>query len=115
MVKSIKILKSGIASSNYKTPEFIMFAKTFKAEFIKELQSIGAKLIGFNEGHFYISGFFTKDDKCYYFSLSDVRGMEFQDQIDLLYRTARDNKDFQGGHNCYVKLESGMAKKMVLV
>lgn len=114
MVKSIEILKGGLESSNYKTPEFRAFARTFKAEFTKELQSIGAELIGFNEGHFYISGFFTINEKCFYFSLSDVRGMEFQDQIELLYRTAKNNKDFQGGHNQFVRLEKGMVSKMNL-
>ena len=115
MLQSIKSLESGLESSCEKTPEFIEFAKTFKSEFTKELQSIGAKLTNFNVGHFYLSGFFSRNGKCYYFSLSDVREMEFQDQIDLLYRTAKDSKDFQGGHNCYVRLETGMAKKMVLV
>lgn len=114
MLKSIEILKGGLESSSYKTPEFLAFSKTFKTELKKELHAVGAKLTDFSVGHFYVSGFFTADEKCFYFSLTDVRGMEFQSEINLLYRTAKDNKDFQGGHNQYVRLQKGMASKMNL-
>ena len=114
MMKSIEILKGGIESSSYKTHDFIAFCKTFKSEFTTELKVIGAKLTDFNVGHFFVSGFFSINGKCFYFSLSDVRGMEFQSEINLLYRTARNNRDFQGGKNQYVKLEKGMGSKMNL-
>lgn len=114
MLKSIAILKKGLESASYKTPEFIAFSRTFKTELTNELKAVGAKLTDFSVGHFYISGFFTLNGKCFYFSLSDVRGMEFQSEINLLYRTAKDNKDFQGGHNQYVRLGKGMASKMNL-
>lgn len=114
MMKSIEILKGGLESSGYKTPEFIAFCKTFKSEFTTELKAIGAKLTDFNVGHFFVSGFFSINGKYFYFSLSDVRGMEFQEHIDLLYRTAKNSKDFQGGHNQYVRLEKRMGSKMDL-
>lgn len=115
MVKSIEILKGGLESSSYKTPEFIAFCRTFKSELSIELKAIGAKLTDFNVGHFFLSGFFDLNEKCFYFSLSDVRGMEFQEHIDLLYRTAKNNKDFQGGHNQYVRLDKRMGSKMNLL
>lgn len=114
MLKSIAILKAGLESSSYKTPEFNAFSKTFRSELTNELKAVGAKLTDFSVGHFYVSGFFSLNGKCFYFSLCDVRGMEFQSEINLLYRTAKDSKDFQGGYNQYVRLERGMASKMNL-
>jgi hypothetical protein len=71
-----------------------------------------------NRGHFYLSGFFTKGEKIFYFSLSDVRGSDFVlgsgGDLDLLYRTAKHYKDWSGGTNCYVIIEAGMAQKMRL-
>lgn len=110
------MLKNGFESSSTKTPEFISFCRTFKSEFTKELLSIGATNIEFNYGHFYISGFFTIDTQAWYFSLSDVRGMEYclnqSCMGKLLYRTAKDYRDFSGGQNRYATIESGMAKEM---
>lgn len=116
MKRSIKKLKSGFESSTGKTPEFISFCRTFKSEFSKELMSIGASAIEFNYGHFYISGFFMIGLQAWYFSLSDVRGMEYNLNRDcmgkLLYRTAKDYRDFTGGQNRYATIEPGMGKKM---
>jgi hypothetical protein len=116
MRKSIQMLKRGFQSSCGKTQEFIGFCRTFKSEFTKELLSISATNIEFNYGHFYISGFFTIGTQAWYFSLSDVRGMEYNLNRDcmgkLLYRTAKDYRDFTGGQNRYAKIEPGMGKEM---
>ena len=113
MNKILEKLKQGFESSSGKTPEWKEFCKLFKSEFSKELKSIGATDIVFGNGHFYISGFFTADSgQIYYFSLSDVRGMEFQNSIDFLYRTAEHYRDWTGGGNQWIKLEQGMAKRM---
>jgi hypothetical protein len=116
MKKSIQMLKRGFESSSRKTPEFISFCRTFKSEFTKELLSISATNIVFNYGHFYISGFFTIGLQAWYFSLSDVRGMEYclnqSCMGKLLYRTAKDYRDFTGGQNRYVNIEPGMAENM---
>ena len=104
-------MKAGFESSSRKTPEFVSFSRLFKKAITRELNSIGATLTDFNTGYFYVSGFFRKDGKCYYFSLSDVRHFA---NSDLLYRTAKDEKDFTGGHNQYVKIEDGMAYNMRL-
>ena len=115
MKQIIQLLKSGFESSCYKTPEFSSFSRKFKNAMKKELATIGAELTAYSVGHFYVSGFFRIGEKCYYFSLSDVRGGEFVSEHKMLYRTAKDEKDYTGGGNCYVTIEEGMAQKMRLV
>ncbi len=116
MRKSIKMLRQGFESSCYTTPEFAQFFRTFKSEFTKELKSQGATNIVFSRGHFYLSGFCTINNQAWYFSLSDVRGMEHclnqSCMGKLLYRTARDYKDYTGGQNRYATIREGMGEDM---
>lgn len=119
MKQSVKLLKAGFESSSSTTPEFLQFFRTFKKEFTKELQSIGASNIEIGKGHFYVSGFFTLGTQAWYFSLSDVRGMDYglanypdSCMNKLMYRTTKSYKDYTGGYNRYAKIESGMAKNM---
>ena len=119
MKQTLKLLLKGFESSSFTTPEFKAFYNTFKKEFTKELLSIGATAITFSRGHFYVSGFFTIGTQAWYFSLSDVRGMEYGLRINpdscsnkLLYRTAKDYKDYTGGGNRYAKIQEGMAEEM---
>lgn len=114
MNKTLELLEKGFESSSFKTPEFLSFVRTFKSEFTKELKSVGATNIVFSVGHFYISGFFTKGSQVYYFSLSDVRGMVFARTPNMMYRTARDYKDYTGGINQWLDIKSGMANEMNL-
>ena len=111
MKKTIELLKQGFESSTGTTPEFRTFYSTFKKEFTKELKSIGATEIVFSKGHFYISGFFTVDNQAYYFNLGDVRGSEYR-MPNLMYRTAEHYKDYTGGSNRWVDIETGMSEKM---
>lgn len=116
MKKSIQMLQQGFESSSGLTPEFQQFFRTFKREFTKELHSVGATNVQMSRGHFYVSGFCTIDGQVWYFSLSDVRGMEYclnqSCMGKLLYRTANDYKDYTGGQNRYATIETGMAEKM---
>lgn len=106
-----KLQANNFESSSSKTLEFSQFARDFKKEFIKELQTIGANFDSFGVGHFYVSGFFKKGEQLFYFSISDVRhGFGTK----LLYRTAKHNKDWTGGSNRYAQIETGMASKMIL-
>ena len=121
MKQSLDLLLTGFESSSGKTPEWLTFFKTFKREFTKELQSIGAQNIVFNRGHFYLSGFFTVNGLIYYFSLSDVRGMDYglrnnpdSCMSQLLFRRAAHYKDFTGGQNHYVRIGTGMAEQMYM-
>ena len=109
MNKTLALLRKGFESSAYKTPEFEAFCRTFRNEFSKELKSIGATDRTFRIGHFEIFGNYTINNQPFYFSLSDVR---FFPEAQLLYRTCKDYSDYSGGYNRYVKIETGMAKKM---
>lgn len=116
MKKSIELIMKGFYSSSNTTKEFMNFVRTFRSEFTKELKSIGATDIQIGKGHFYVSGFFTVDGQAWYFSLSDVRGIQYclnqSCMGKLLYRTAKNYKDFTGGQNRYAKIETGMAQNM---
>jgi hypothetical protein len=116
MKKAIQMLQAGFESSSGLTPEFAQFYRTFKSEFTKELKSQGATDIVFNRGHFYVSGFCTINGQAWYFSLSDVRGMEYclnqSCMGKLLYRTAKNYKDFTGGQNRYATIRQGMGEDM---
>jgi len=119
MKQSLALLKKGFESSSGKTPEFMAFTKIFKKEFTCELESISATNIVFSIGHFYISGFFTVDGQVYYFSIPDVRGINHclannpdSCMCQLLYRTAKDYKDYTGGVNRYAKIRFDMAADM---
>jgi len=119
MKNTVIALLAGFESSSGKTPEFLAFVRTFKKEFTKELQSVGATDIQFSRGHFYVSGFFTLDDKMFYFNLGDVRGMDYSMKSNpdscmskLLYREVQHYKDYSGGANRYVRIGEGMAQDM---
>ncbi len=119
MKKTVKLLEQGFESSSGKTPEFIAFTKIFKREFTSELKSIDVTDIVFSVGHFYISGFFTVNNQAYYFSLPDVRDINYclktnpdSCMCKLLYRTAKDYKDYTGGVNRYVKIKFDMSADM---
>ncbi len=93
----MKFSQTNFEQSSYKTPEFIAFAKEFKKQIKAELNKVGAELNSFNVGHFYLSGFFYKGEQCYYFSWHNG-------DSNLMYRTAKDTRDFTGGSNCWMKL-----------
>ena len=99
-------------SSSVKTKQFTDFVKTFKSEFKKEMAKVGATDIEFNIGHFYISGFFNVGTKLYYFSFGDIRGMNYQREHSLMYRTAQHRKDWTGGSNQWVTVDENMANQM---
>jgi hypothetical protein len=99
-------------SDSYNTPEFNEFFELFKRSFGKELKKIGATDFVFSKGHFYLSGFFTVNEQPYYFSISDVRDGCLQPK--LLVRTAKDYKDYTGGGNMYVIIQSGMYKDLAV-
>jgi hypothetical protein len=73
--------------------------------------------IKFSNGHYYFSGFATKNNKAIYFSIPDVRYGWASDGLNLLIRTAKDYKDYKGGSNNYsffdVKDIQELANKLV--
>ncbi len=62
-------------------------------------QQIGAELVSFNKGHYYVSGFIKREEKYVYFSISDVRHFPGSWVNDVLVRTAKHEKDYTGGAN----------------
>ncbi len=114
MKNSLKALRKGFESSSDLTKEFAQFFNTFRKEFGKELEGIGATNISFNMGHFYISGFFDIGKQAYYFSLSDVRDFREGNGMwgCLLYRTATGHRDYRGGSNCYTPVKIGMGAEL---
>lgn len=109
MEKTLKLLACGFESSCYTTPEFSTYASTFKREIKKRLGEIGAELLDFNRGHFYVSGFFKKGEQIYYFSQSDVRG---GGDNKILVRTAKHVKDYSGGANNYSQLGDNLFERL---
>ncbi len=68
----------------------------------KALKNAGFEDIKISNGHYYFSGFATKNEKVIYFSISDVRhGFDGK----VLIRTAKDYRDFSGGGNNYARLD----------
>ena len=118
MNKTLALLQQGFESSSGLTPEFNQFYKTFKKEFTCELKSVGATDIVFSRGHFYVSGFFTIGKQAWYFSLSDVRGIagkmnyNYNYKPQLMYREAKDYKDYTGGVNRWVDIKFDMSADM---
>jgi len=102
-------------SSSTKTPQFKDFVNQFKSAFKKEMKSIGVTDVPFSVGHFDITGFFSYQGQIYYFSLGDIRGMNYSGNVTMMYRTAEHLKDYRGGSNQWITIENGMAKSMMRI
>ena len=96
------------STNSNQDPAFVAFKRIFKSAMTAELKKVNAEDIVFSYGHYYVSGFFTKGNQPYYFSISDVR---FFKDCKVLYRTAKDYGDFTGGHNMYAPMEKDMFLK----
>jgi hypothetical protein len=96
--KSIKLINEKFESSSNKTPQYLKAHKTFKNEFKKMMNPICNNIEISKPNHFDITGFFElKNNKIYYFSIGDLR---WSGEI-MLFRTAKDFKDYSGGINQY--------------
>jgi hypothetical protein len=83
--------------------DFKVFARMFKSHITKSLPE-GARLVQFNIGHYYLSGFIQRDDRFVYFSISDVRFFPSAWHQHILVRTAESDRDYTGGSNGYTTL-----------
>ena len=92
------------SSGSYTGDDFNSFARSFKTAMNKLTQNVGAELVNYNKGHYYISGFIKRWDKYVYFSISDVRHLSMWWIEELLVRTAKHAKDYTGGANRYTEL-----------
>lgn len=84
--------------------DFNIFAGKFMLHIRKSLPE-GVKLVNFNRGHYYCSGFVQYEDKFAYFSISDVRHFPGDWVSNILIRTAESVKDYTGGRNGFCTLE----------
>lgn len=101
MKQALERTQDKFESSCQRTPEYLAWHRLFKKEFKKFLNDKGITEIDISKpNHFDMSGFFKKD-KCYYFSVSDLRW----DKTFLL-RTAEHFKDYTGGSNNFINMES---------
>ncbi len=113
MKRILALLAAGFVSSAGKTKQFTEFARKFKIAFENEIDKANGILITYTVGHFYVSGFFrVKTGQLIYFSLPDVRTWSATRPDtyygSMLWRTAKDAKDFTGGTNRKVVLHDGM-------
>jgi hypothetical protein len=95
-------------SSSGKTPEFMAFARMFRARIKKEAARFQLEVVAWNTGHFYCSGFVKNKitGKFAYFSVSDVRHFPGEWADNILVRTAQHIKDYTGGANGSADLKS---------
>jgi hypothetical protein len=66
----------------------------------------GWELVNFNTGHYYCSWFIKNGDKYVYCSFSDVRYFSTSWYKLILYRVAKNERDYTGGSNWYTELEN---------
>lgn len=89
------------AHANYFKGYFIPIARR---EFKALAKKIGAE-VEFSHGYFEYSAFFCKDGKYIYVHVGDVRfNSDWYENV--LYRTAKSNKDYSGGSNWHCSYDN---------
>lgn len=99
-------------SSAFETPEFKKFASSFCRALRKDVKEGDFEIVNISKGHFEISGFLKHKEsgKFIYFAIPDVRWGTLGTWYDhVLYRTAKDDRDFTGGHNNFCPLSKLLA------
>ena len=102
-----KYLDYEFSSDSYTGEDY----KQFKNKYINYLRALcrqnGWELVNVGRNHYEFSAFFKNSENRYiYFSISDVRFRQNEWYSHVLYRTAKHEKDYAGGHNCYTNLLS---------
>ena len=64
----------------------------------KAIEILGGTEIELHKGYYYCSGFFNWNGQLYYISTMDLRTGK---EIRVMYRTAKDRKDYTGGTNTW--------------
>jgi len=103
MKKALAMTKQDFESSSVQTEQYKVWHKLFSKEFKQFLNEKGAVAIEIAKpNHFDISGFFTMNNRIYYFSIADLRWSKER----MLIRTAKSYKDYTGGSNQFASLDS---------
>ena len=100
-------------SSCNDTPAWIAFSSSFKRALKKDFKSSEFVEMKGHVGHFYLDGFLKHiNGKWIYFCFPDVRFMASGKKWynDILYREAKDEKDYNGGVNHYCTLADLLTK-----
>lgn len=100
-----KYLDYEFSSGSYTGEDY----KQFQNKYINYLRALcrqnGWELVNVGRNHYEFSAFFKNKENHYiYFSISDVRFWPNEWYNRVLYRTAKHEKDYTGGHNCYTNL-----------
>lgn len=81
--------------------DFKKFFRNEKRSIINILTELGCTDINLDYGFYFYYGFFTsKSGQVYYLSCSDIRHFGYE---KILYRTAKNYKDYTGGSNQYIE------------
>jgi hypothetical protein len=105
-------------SSSFETPVFAKFASSFRRALRKDVKESPFEVVRLSKGHFEISGFLKHKEsgKFIYFAIPDVRWSTLGTWYDhVLYRTAKDDRDFTGGHNNFCPLSKLLDSAEALV
>lgn len=102
-----KYLNYKFSSGGYTGEDY----KQFQNKYINYLRALrrqnGWELVNVGRNHYEFSAFFKNSENRYiYFSISDVRYWQNEWYNHILYRTAKHEKDYTGGRNCYTNLLS---------
>lgn len=65
----------------------------------KAIAVFGGTNVSLQKGYHYEFGFFEKDGQLFYINSGDDRMKRSDGQLDIMYRTAKHRKDWQGGVN----------------
>lgn len=83
--------------------EFNSFQNDFKKVMAAICSELGANLVNFNKGHYYVSGFVERNGNYVYFSYENMNGEratpDLRSENNMLCRTAKNERDYHGGAN----------------
>lgn len=110
-----KWLNYQFESSSGLTEEFAQFYREYRKA-LKDTLSSQFELVGIDRGHFYISGFLKNKTtgKFAYISCSDVRGGNEEWYYSILVRSAKNEKDYTGGSNCFTTFTNLLQSALIL-
>lgn len=96
--------------TSYMSDSAEQFAKDFKSTVKDIFKDDGIDIVNWSVGHYFMSGFFKKNDKHVYFSRNIERGypinLESRDAMfGILVRTAKSDKDYTGGRNNFTSIK----------
>lgn len=90
----------------YTSESYKKFERTYKNFLNRMCKNNGWELVNFSGSHYEFSCFIKNKDHYIYLSISDVRYFKGEWYKNILFRTAKHEKDYTGGTNHYVELHN---------